>query len=216
MNRITTYNPILAKVLAPVFKTSRKLKYLIPMMIFVITLSGKSQAQCPNLIKNGDFSLGNTGFTSDLAYQGNACAAGHYFVGTKFTDECSGWNSSLNPNQNDHTTGSGKFLIIDGNNKNAADVWKKSLSNVCKGDYTLSFWAKNVYGAGGAFPLGVYINGVLVTTVTINTAGWTQYTVSWSGAPTSIALRQMTAGEKRDFGIDDIYLADCPGACTPQ
>jgi hypothetical protein len=168
-----------------------------------------------NLIRNGDFSGGNTGFTSDLPYKGNACSAGHIFVGTKFSDECSLW-----PTTGDHTTGTGNFLIIDGSSStNNVDVWKKTLTGACANQtYTFSFWAKNVYGASGAFSLGFIINNTLVAggTVSINSSGWTQYSVTWTGTPTSIALRQLTAGEKRDFGIDDIFFGFCPCACNPQ
>jgi hypothetical protein len=195
--------------------------FLIAMMIVAsLTINSVAKAQIKgcsdpcNLIKNGDFSAGNTGFTSALPYKGNACAAGHYYVGSKLSDECSKW-----PSTGDHTTGTGDFLIIDGSDtKNDVDVWKKTLTGACPNQtYTFSFWAKNVYGASGAFDLGIIINGTQVgASVNINTSGWTQYSVTWTGTPTSIALRQLTAGEKRDFGIDDIFFGFCRCACNPQ
>lgn len=168
-----------------------------------------------NLLKNGDFSLGNTGFTSDLPMLVNACSAGHYAVGPTFSSECNSWPSGF-----DHTVGTsaGKFLSIDGSTVTSANVWVKRLSGLCQGTYTFSFWAKNVYGASGNFDISININpvgmtGSTQTIVHIDSQTWKQYSVTFTGIPTLLALQQLTAGDFRDFGVDDIMLTYCPETC---
>lgn len=171
-----------------------------------------------NLIKNGNFSMGNTGFTSDLPFN-CTCGAGTYCVGPMFKSKCSSW-----PTTTDHT-GAGKYLLIDGHPTAPKDVWKKTVP-VCKGvKYTFSFWSKNVYGTmpSAAVEVGVYINGTLqVPLAIVNTVIWKQYTITWTAGTTGLVplkLRQMTGGGYRDFGIDDIFFGFCKKdhcACNPN
>jgi hypothetical protein len=167
-----------------------------------------------NLIKNGDFADGNAGFTSDLGPGCNSCTAGTFCVGPQLTTKCSTWPA----NSPDHTTGTGPYLLIDGFAGNGfKDVWKKPLP-VCKGiTYTFSFWAKNVYA--GSIDVGMMINGVNVSTASVATTTWRQYSATWTSATSgtiTIALRQLTGGAYRDFGVDDIFFGFCACACTPQ
>ncbi|MEO6046355.1 MAG: hypothetical protein ABIQ57_02665 [Candidatus Kapaibacterium sp.] len=200
----------------------KKLGILVTGVLLLIACS-TSRAQIAgcetpcNLVKNGNFSAGNTGFTSDLLMGCNSCTAGTFCVGPQFTTKCNSWPA----NSYDHTLGtaSGNYLLIDGyNGTGYKDVWKKSLP-VCKGiTYTFSFWAKNVYD--GSVDVGMMINGVQVgASASVATKTWKQYSVTWTSAVSAtipIALRQMTGGEKRDFGVDDIFFGFCACACTPQ
>lgn len=197
-------------------------KRIILTALLMVSGTVFGQQPCPrpcNLVRNSDFSQGNQFWTSDP--QSKLTAKG---VVTSLASLVSGW-----PSIGDHTTGSGNFLAIDGSNStDNVVVWQSNVSpsclpNVTGTQYTISFWAVNVYPhivvAGGLthpqqvtdFDLGIFINNVQVTTVSINSTTWKHYLVSYAGAtPSSIALKQLTQGLFRDFGIDDISLVYCP------
>lgn len=180
---------------------------------------------CPNpcnLVVNSDFSAGNTGFSCDpagMTYQAGAGSAGHECVGTKLSDETSGW-----PAGGDHTTGTGKFLCIDGSLSNNMDVWIEKVT-ACPvsnpATFVFSFWAKNAHAPGSQYDDGpliikMMVNGSMVgSPQTITSTSWTRYSVTYtaSSGPTFISLRQTTGGLFRDCGIDDISLTYCP---TPK
>ncbi len=170
--------------------------------------SVRSQTPCPNLVINGDFSAGNTGFTSNLNLNCN-CVANSYCVSNNLQGKCILW-PSLSGNG-----GSGNFLIVDGSTSNSQHVWSTSVHVSGGTTYEYSFWVASVYPASmQTFDLGMIIDGFNVKTVNISQQQgiWQQYSVKWS-APTSktiqIAIRQMTGGDYRDFGIDDIGFQCC-------
>ncbi len=185
---------------------SLKLLNWLLLLYFALSASHRlsAQGQCCNILTNGSFESGNTEFTSGLP-QNCSCSAGSYCIGQNFQSKCAGW-----PNLADHT-GGGNFLIIDGNPSSPVDVWVKSTQITPGTNYCFSFWVASVYNE--AFSLGLAINGNLVPGATFNiqqtVPGWTQYSFNWTAtAPggNSIALRQLTGGAKRDFGLDDIEL----------
>lgn len=200
----------------------RKSYSLLSLSVFLIIMGIASQqavaqikgcdSPC-NLIKNGDFSMGNTGFTSGLNFQCGACGPGNYCVGAQFSNECNLWTLASGT--------SGNFMSIDGSNSaDNVDVWKKTVKT-CKGvSYTFSFQAKNVLaGADAAVNIGMMINGSNVQTAVVSSnTTWTTYTCTFigTGAPANLALRQLTRGHKRDFGIDNIFFGFCKCECTPD
>lgn len=170
--------------------------------LILLFLSNQSTAQsnCCNILTNGNFESGNSEFTSGLP-QNCACTAGSYCIGSNFQVKCLGW-----PPLNDHT-GGGNFLIIDGLPSSPVDVWKKSTPIVNGTKYCISFWVASVYNT--SFDLGLTVNGILVPgaifTIQQSTAYWQQFSFTWTGTTGNvIAIRQMTGGGERDFGLDDI------------
>jgi PKD repeat protein len=175
-----------------------------------------AQTGCPNLVINGNFQAGNAGFTPGLPLGCNSCTAGTYCVTSNFTGKCSGWPSVF-----DHTTGTaaGLFLAIDGSTTGANDVWSVTGIPVTPGvTYEFSFWVATVFGPGQqTFDLGMRINGQTVAVGFISQAVgvWTRYSTSWVCPPgvfsVPLAIRQMTGGAFRDFGLDDIgfYCTSC-------
>lgn len=161
-----------------------------------------------NFVVNSDFSLGNVGFTSTLGYAQN-CLAGYYYVGTSMHSKCSIWPTTFV----DHTTGTGNFLICDGNDTYAPqDVWAQTVPVVVNQTYVFSFWAQNLY-VQNPFPLGFMINGNQVgVSSNIATGSWNQYSFTWTSNTSGnvvIAIRQITAGLYRDFGVDDVMFGKC-------
>ena len=99
----------------------------------VIILSGDSLVYNKNLIKNGNFSLGNRYFTSDYEYvseTGNSDESNNNEDNTlwyegKYAVGYSPHNYHRNfVEHGDHTTGYGKMLIANGSLDNTQYVWK--------------------------------------------------------------------------------------------
>lgn len=193
----------------------KKVTYLLATTLLFQTFFLNAQTSC-NLVTNGDFEAGNTGFTSQLTLNCNSnnCSTGAYCVTTNFKLKCSSW-----PNFSDHTpTGVGNFLAIDGSTSAAKDVWSTPITVAIGTPYTFSFWYASIYpSTSQSFDLGMIVNGKLVNTINVsqttpNVLKWVQYT--FSGTTTmnisTIAIRQLTPGAFRDFGLDDIVFSACP------
>ena len=173
-------------------------------LLVLPAVRGLGQAPCCNVLSNGNFELGNTGFTSSLTLNcdANDCSETAYCVGDGFPVKCIAW-----PPFPDHTTGTGNYLIIDGNPSGPSNVWNNTVAVTSGADYCFCFWVASLYEE--PFDLGMLVNGVNVATVTVSQAdpAWTQYCLDWT-APGSglvqISIRQLTGGLKRDFGIDDL------------
>ena len=184
---------------------------LLTFAIMLMSLWLTAQTTCPNAVVNGDFESGNTGFTSGLPL-GCSCTSGTYCVNTNFNLKCAGW-----PNLADHTpTGVGNYLIIDGNTSTATNVWSTTVASSPGATYTFSFWVASVYPTSQqVFDLAMMVNGQSVNQVTVSqaTPNWVQYTFTGicpAGVTSMpIAIRQVTGGAFRDFGLDDIYFACC-------
>src|SRR5207302_998954 len=85
---------------------------------------------------NGNFSSGNTGFTSGYGF--GPTGGGHYTVGSNPKT----WNSFLS-SYGDHTTGSGLMLIADGSGTANTSVWSESIAVTPSTQYTFRFWASS-------------------------------------------------------------------------
>lgn len=183
-----------------------------------------TEKKCPtlvNLVSNGNFMYGNNGsFKSDLVPGCNSCTTGSYCVDKEFKAKCNTWPAATW----DHTLGtaSGSYLLVDGHQQTASTVWFTDVK-VCKDmTYTFSFWAKSLYS--DAFTLGFMVNGVLApvtgSTVAISgTPAWREYSISWpcnlpTGTIVQIGIEQLTGGDRRDFGIDDIFFGYCCNECN--
>jgi gliding motility-associated-like protein len=163
-----------------------------------------------NLVTNGDFSAGNSGFSSQFTYSlFSVQNEGYYTVGT---------NASWYHPQF-QGTGSGNFLIANAGYgswvNGQTDVWCQTIP-CCPGQtYTLSFRARTLSNdlPGRAVWL---MDGALVNwpdfTFPAFGAGWQQFTTSWTAGPgqTSVnACIHITSadGVGDDMGIDDINIS---------
>lgn len=154
-----------------------------------------------NLIVNGDFSQGNTGFQSLYTrVDGNIGGAQTYDVAT-------GWSVLT---YGDHTTGSGRMLGVNGSNVANIAFWSQSVSVTPNTDYTYSFWVSSWYP--GPTPLAVKVDDITIATAQApaQTGQWQKVSVAWnSGAKTSATFSMLaTQGFDigGDFAIDDISL----------
>ena len=175
------------------------------------------------LVTNGDFNAGNTGFTTAYIYQANVAGQtelypeGTYGVGNNANDYHNAFNGT------DHTSGSGNFMIINGIVTADRIVWSQNNIAVTPNTtYYFSAWGLTVVNGNNAI-LRFSINGTQVgSSATLpdgytNAAGpfaWTRFFGSWnSGSNTvanlSIVNLQIAAGGN-DFGLDDISFSNLP------
>ena len=172
----------------------------------------------PNLILNGDFELGNTGFTT--AYTENTSSLvdeGTYAILT-------------NPHQLhyafvnyvDHTTGSGKMLVVNGNFTANSQVWGQTITVKPNKDYAFYAYVTPVTPSNPPI-LQFSINGNLLGTPFTSpgvTNQWYKFYAIWHSGPTTTTanisiVNQNTTKDGNDFALDDIrYLEVCPSVNT--
>ncbi|MBA3901821.1 MAG: hypothetical protein H0X62_16735, partial [Bacteroidetes bacterium] len=170
----------------------------------------------PELVVNGDFSQGNTGFSSGNTYCNTpACISpGFYSVGT---------NSNVYHPAfwvvGDHTSGSGNFMIVDGGSV-PVNVWCQTINVTPNTDYNFSSWVATLYPDNPA-ELQFTINGVPIGNqyVAPTAVGqWEQFYSSWnSGGATTATIciaNLSTVVMGNDFGIDDISFRACSKTCS--
>ncbi len=169
------------------------------------------------LITNGDFESGNTGFTTALEYSPGPiffcplCDENTYAVGANATLYHSGFAGS------DHTNPpTGDFLIANGPGQAGALAWCQTTAVQPNTNYSFSFWARDVTNNNNPHPtalLQVAFNGIAMTDTLNADGGWEQMIVDWnSGSLTSVEIciinqQSLTGGN--DFGLDDISMTGC-------
>ena len=168
-----------------------------------------------NLVVNGDFENGNTGFTSAYSY-GNVSGPGAYFVGKNpsqapgaFGDWC---------NCGDHTSGTGNMMIVNGGNSASSVVWEESVTVTPSTNYVFSYWGAEVDHDSNSLPhLQVKINGQTLGSSLLpehspdNGGRWENYSFKWkSGSAKSAQLAIFdlnTDSAWNDFMLDDISFS---------
>ncbi|SFT65267.1 gliding motility-associated C-terminal domain-containing protein [Lishizhenia tianjinensis] len=167
-----------------------------------------------NVILNGDFESGATGFSTDYNTAsggpwGPLSNPGEYMIST--SPSLTHTNFS---NCGDHTTGTGNMFIVNGSSVPNSNVWCQTVNNITPNtDYAFSCWAMNVLNSTNISNLQFFINGVQIGSVfNTSTTGcvWQQFTDTWnSGTATSATLcitNQNTSAGGNDFAIDDIVF----------
>ncbi|MBL0315793.1 MAG: gliding motility-associated C-terminal domain-containing protein [Flavobacteriales bacterium] len=202
---------------------------IITIAVFITLLSNDNlHAQCGacqeqvELVTNGNFSSGNSGFTTDLNYVTGffcpLCPENTYTIGANATFYHSDFTGS------DHTNPPfGNFFIANGAAVDGASVWCQSFAVQPGVDYTFSFWARDVTNNSNAHPMALLepiMNGVPEGDTLEASGGWQQFTYTWnSGSDTFLDLcivnHQSNSGGN-DFGIDDISLSACENIILSQ
>ena len=181
-----------------------------PLITTTYTVTSTSNSPSANMVSNGDFSLGNTGFTSDYQYIANAGDNGvqrAYGVVTA----ANSWFRFFPSCNIEHTTGTGKMMVIDGSTINAGTdkFWGQTIAVQPNQTYTFSYWVQTVALPNPA-NIEFKINGVVISTDLAPSAEcvWSLRTYTWnSGTATSAVIAlydKVTIGDGNDFAIDDI------------
>ncbi len=171
-------------------------------------------ASASNLLVNGDFEAGNTGFTSQYLFSENLLPAETYAV---LANPRTG-NGNF-ANIGDHTTGDGLMLVVNGSTRNDAPfAWAQEVEVTPDTEYTFSLWAANLFGSPGVF--AIRINGETVgESVTAPTAVgvWAESVRTWdSGSATSARIEIVflsTSFGGNDTALDDFVFTSDPPVC---
>jgi CHU_C Type IX secretion signal domain len=171
-----------------------------------------------NLIFNGDFESGNSGFTSDYALStpGYTCPSGNQVWGSLGCEgvylvgpDASLTHSAFPPCM-DHS-GSGNMMMINGA-PSLQQVWCQSINVVPNTDYIFQAYATSISPNSPAI-LQFSINGGLLGSpfsLSSATCIWQEFYTIWnSGSNTSIEIcitNQNTASGGNDFALDDLFF----------
>jgi len=178
----------------------------------------------PNLIVNGDFSAGNTGFSSDYATGTTSSVLANeetYFIGDASVDWMPHWGQD-NVTADPYGDPSGGMMYINGSPTAGQVYWRQTVAVTPGTDYQFSVWATNVNhwegfsGTGDADPLvELSINGVLVGSGRLsylNAGVWQQLSGVWSsGGATSATLTMSSAAGiamGNDLAVTGFSLAE--------
>lgn len=172
-----------------------------------------------NFVNNGDFSSGNTGFTSGYTL-GTGGAWG------QLSDEGT-FAVTTNPSLvhinfasfGDHTTGTGQMMVINGSATAGVNVWCQTIPVTPNTDYDFSAWSASCVVSNPAI-LQFAINGVLLGAphnLPATTGTWTQFHAVWnSGTNTTATIcitNQNIMPSGNDFALDDIEFREF---CTAE
>jgi gliding motility-associated-like protein len=165
----------------------------------------------PNLITNGNFENGNSGFTSNYVFANNRTDNGQYGI----VSNARQWYPSLTcTNCGDHSNGNnGNMLIADGSIITGNKLWNSNVIVTPNTTYQISFWAI-AYDALETPQLAIFINdnkGGEWTSTTTEVGSWKQYNILWnSGSAASLNLylsNANIAANNNRFSIDDIVVS---------
>lgn len=170
-------------------------------------------AQATNLIGNGDFESGLTGFNTDYQTSASGCI------------NCVGVNgNTLNwyyapgyvVNFNDHTSGSGLMLLYDPpGTPSALRIWHQSVNVVAGQTYTFSGWGREANSENPAWNNGLIqfeVNGAALGTLATVEHQWTLFSgdyLATATGPVTLALRDMNSSTWNGTytAIDDLSFA---------
>jgi gliding motility-associated-like protein len=160
-----------------------------------------------NVIANGDFSSGNSGFSSDYILTNPNVSEGQYFVGTS----PQAWNSSMG-SCHDHTSGAGNMMMVNGSPQPNVKVWCETVAVTPNTNYEFSAWVQSIYPDNPA-QIQFSINGIQLGSVfsAATICNWSSYNSSWNSGTNIIATvcieNKNTISQGNDFALDDIVLA---------
>ncbi len=161
-----------------------------------------------NIITNGNFSAGNSGFTSQYNFVNNNTTEGQYFVGANPAS----WNTSLSTCK-DHSSGNGNMLLVNGAPVPNVTVWKQTVNVTPNTNYAFSTWIQALFTPNPA-QLQFSINGKDIgplITASLPTCTWTQFYTTWNSGDSTKAVisivNKNTQVQGNDFALDDISFA---------
>lgn len=182
--------------------------------LFLLAMSAAASASAApiNLVTNGDFSSGNTGFSTAYTFSPNdndGIPAGRYSIETAGTP----WHPSFVAT-GDHTTGTGNMFVANG--KETPDVvWETTVSgldpdtNYFFEAFLMNLCCSTLTRSGPQ--LEFYANNVLLGLGSTETPGaWTGVSNIWNSlSSSSVTLQLRNASvvfDGNDFALDDVYL----------
>jgi predicted outer membrane repeat protein len=163
---------------------------------------------------NGNFESGNTGFSSEYTYSpSDLFSPGTYTVDTNPRN-----NHPLFYSIGDHTTGTGRMMIINGAQTSGVVVWESSPSAalVVGQQYDFSVWVASVYPESPA-RLTFSVGSTLLGTLSPSADGtWNRLVATFTAQEAFPIFRLVNSNgaySGNDFALDDFAIS--PGTTPP-
>lgn len=183
--------------------------FFLIMLLAIGAWSGAS-ARTANLLVNGDFEGGATGFYTEL--RPNVLSWGSYAVVSDPKQK----NTRL-ASIGDHTTGLGRMMVVDGTGSRVTIAWGQEVTVIPEVTYDFSGWMVSLYRAVPA-ALQVRINGQRIgdKTVAGRVGVWQPISVAWASGPNTSATIELietsTGLYGNDYALDDFEFTARAGA----
>jgi hypothetical protein len=171
-----------------------------------------------DLIANGSFEAGNSGFSTDLGYVANPpfgiVQNGVYGIAT---NPAVWFTYATWATMGDHTTGSGKMFIATPD-PGSARIWYESVNVSAGTTYTFSGWAAWVpLGDLNIANLSVNVGGSSLGIFDLSTLAWGtwgQFSLNYTATSTGPVVLSFTDlalfNDGNDFVLDDLSFAPIP------
>lgn len=174
-----------------------------------------------NLVPNGDFEAGNSGFSSDYNYvPGGNSDEGQYTIRTNPFP----WNGAF-ISTGDHTTGSGQMFVGNGSPVSGAVVWESSaiavaastsyffeafVNNVCCSNFSYGPGSQSILEFSLSFDGGAPVSLGTITTNLALVGTWEGLSTQWASAGAgNVVLSLINRNTNRggnDFALDDVFF----------
>ena len=167
-----------------------------------------------NLVTNGNFSSGNTGFSSSYSVGAGGSWGPISNPGTYYITNNANFAHTNFPSFSDHG-GSGNMMVCNGSDIAGTSVWCQSIPVTANTDYNFSSWAATCVNGSAAelADLQFSINGTLIGSQfspSISPGVWTQFNATWNSGTNTTAnicvVNQNTTASGNDFALDDIFF----------
>jgi len=171
-----------------------------------------SHTTSKSIVVNGDFEAGNTGFKSDYQYQEYHEGQKNQLSEASYTviDDPEKIHPAFKAIKGDHTTGSGKMMVVNGSRDTSKVVWQGTVNQdlVIGQSYDFSAWVANL----GSPPakLTFEAGGQVIDTLSPTEVGkWQRLAGKFTAQSTRPVLEMknaQSAGSGNDFVVDDINI----------
>ena len=185
----------------------------------IYTFTPNPSGSSSNLIVNGDFSQGNSNFSTDYQFITNAGQGGVQRA-YGIVSSANSWFQFFQPCVSNAPSG-GNMMVVDGSTSNAGNdkVWGQTVNVLPNKTYTFSYWLQTIATPNQAL-IEVKINGTSIgTALAPNTnCQTTQHTYQWnSGSNTTAQIEffdRIFVSNGNDFSLDDISFVENITQCA--
>lgn len=165
-----------------------------------------------NLIRNGDFEAGNTLFYTEYKWASGSGDKALWTQGTYKMAQNAGTYHQNFDDLNDHTTGYGTMMVVNGDTVPNITVWRQEIGNVeADKQYAFSAWLATISeGTSPRFRFAINDEPLGNTFAPLHGEGWRQFYYIWTAKDNRALISLVDSVVEQngnDFVLDDISFA---------